>query len=67
MKPTLHESLAKTKDSGTFFAKMSMKINENEDCAHKGTKCDDFEEKTTKVRHGVAPKFIFMIYLMYWI
>ena len=36
-----------------------MKFNENqrknEDRAHKGTKCYDFEEKTTKVRPGVAP------------
>ena len=40
---------------------------QNEERAHKGTKCHDFEEKSPKVRPGVAPKFIFMIYLMYWI
>ena len=32
-----------------------MKINENEDCANKGTKCDDFEEKTPKVRPRRGP------------
>ena len=39
----------------------------NEDCAHKGTKCDDFEEKTPKVRPGVCTVYTvqYILYSIY--